>query len=110
MYRCRRNGSSKFNERMRRWREAKEKIRLEGSAPVYPYEPPEIRRRIIVEDYDYGRTVRHEFVLLKSNRIDCFRVAVDGKLLAGRMGWARVLEMIRKAFLRATTRVFDCLF
>jgi len=66
------------------------------------------RRRIVVEDYDFGRTVRHEFVLLKSNRIDCYRVAVDGRLLPGRIGWARSLEMIRKAFLRATTRDFEC--
>lgn len=106
MYRNRTKGSQRFNERMRRWRDAKERIRLEGPCPKYPYEPPDIRRRIIVEDYDYGRVVRHEFVLLKSNRIDCYRVAVDGKLLPGRIGWARVLELIRKAFLRATTRVF----
>ena len=107
MYRNRTRGSQRFNERMRRWRDAKERIRLEGPAPIYPYEPPEIRRRIIVEDYDYGRTVRHEFVLLKSNRIDCYRLAVDGKLLPGRIGWAKVLELARKAFLRATTRVFE---
>jgi len=107
MYRNRTKGSQRFNERMRRWREAKERKRLDGPAPVYPYDPPEIRRRIIIEDYDYGRTVRHEFVLLKSNRIDCYRVAVDGGLLPGRIGWAKVLEMIRKAFLRATTRVYN---
>lgn len=46
------------------------------------------------------RVVWHEFVLLKSDRIDCYRVAVDGKLLPGRMGWAKILEMVRKAFLR----------
>jgi len=107
MYRYRSKGSQRFNERMRRWREAKERIRLEGPAPVYPYEPPEIRRRIVVEDYDYNRTVRHEFVLLKSNRIDSYHVAVDGKLLPGRIGWAKILELIRKAFIRATTRVFE---
>jgi hypothetical protein len=79
----------------------------EGPPPKYPYEPPDIRRRIIVEDYDYGRMVRHEFVLLKSGRIDCYRVAVDGKLLPGRIGWSKILELVRKAFVRATTRVFD---
>lgn len=107
MYRTRSKGSQRFNERMQRWRDAKERIRLEGPSPEYPYEPPEIRRRIIVIDYDYGRELRHDFVLLKSNRIDCYRVSVDGKLLPGRIGWARVLELIRKAFLRATTRIFD---
>lgn len=107
MYRRRYKGSQKINERMRRWREAKERKRLEGPAPQYPYEPHEIRRRIIVEDYDYGRTVRHEFVLLRSDRIDCYRLAVDGRLLTGRIGWARILELIRKTFLRATTRIFE---
>lgn len=107
MYRRRSKGSQKINERMRRWREVREQKRLDWPVPQYPYEPPEIRRRIIVEDYDYGRTVRHEFVLLRSDRIDCYRVAVDGQLLPGRMGWARILELIRKTFLRATTRVFE---
>lgn len=107
MFRRRSTGSQRFNERMRRWRDAKERKRLAGPAPQYPYQPPEIRRRIIVEDYDYGRTVRHEFVLLKSNRIDCYRVAVDGQLLPYRIGWARILELVRKAFLRATTQVFQ---
>lgn len=53
-----------------------------------------------MEDYDFGREVRHELVLLKSDRIDCYRVSVDGKLLPGRMGWAKILEMVRKAFVR----------
>ena len=100
MYRRRNKGSQRFNERMRRWRERKEQIRLEGPAPYYGPDLPEIRRRIIVEDYDFGRTVRHELVLMKSNRIDCYRVAVDGKLLPGRIGWAKVLELVRKAFMR----------
>lgn len=82
MYRRRYKGSQKINERMRRWREAREQKRLDGPA-------------------------RHEFVLLRSDRIDCYRVAVDGQLLPGRMGWARILELIRKTFLRATTRVFE---
>lgn len=92
---------------MKRWRDAKERIRLDGSCPIYPYEPPEIRRRIIIEDYDFGRTVRHEFVLLRSNRIDCYRVAIDGKSLTERMGWAKVLELVRKAFVRVRNIYLD---
>lgn len=107
MYRNRTKGSQRFNERMRRWRDAKERIRLESPAPQYPYEPPDIRRRVIVIDYDFGREVRHEFVLLKSNRIDSYRVAVDGKLLKGRMGWAKVLELTRKAFVRVRNVYLD---
>lgn len=58
------------------------------------------RRRIIVVDYDFGREVRHEFILLKSNRIDCYRISVEGKLLNGRYGWSSVLELVRKTFIR----------
>ena len=107
MYHYRSKGSQRFNERMRRWRDAKEQIRLEGPAPKYPYEPPDIRRRIILEDYDFGRTVRHEFVLLKSNRIDTYLLVVDGKLLPGRIGWSRVVELLRKALVRVRNIYLD---
>lgn len=107
MYRYRTKGSQRFNERMKRWRDAKEQIRLSGPAPKYPYEPPDIRRRIIIEDYDYGRTVRHEFMLMKSDRIDCYHVSVDGKLLIGRIGWAKVLVLARKAFIRVRNIYLD---
>lgn len=71
MYRKRTLGSRKFNERMARARAAKERLRLESEAPTYPESLPLIRRRIIVEDYDCGETVRHEFVLHRSSRVDC---------------------------------------
>ncbi|HEY6873251.1 MAG TPA: hypothetical protein VI298_11045 [Geobacteraceae bacterium] len=43
---------------------------------------------------------RHEIILHRSNRIDCYRVEIDGRMLPGRKGWASVLEMVRKAFVR----------
>lgn len=107
MYRYRLKGSQKFNERMARWRDMQAQRKLDLPSPKYPYEPPDIRRRLIIIDYDFGREVRHEFVLLKSDRIDCFRVAVDGKLLKSRMGWAKVLEMARKAFVRVRNIYVD---
>lgn len=100
MYRRRTKGSQKFNERMARWRDRKEQIRLAGPAPYYGPDLPEIRRRIIVEDYDCGGIIRHEFVLHRSNRIDCYLVEIDGKRLFRRLGWSSVLELIRKAFIR----------
>lgn len=100
MYRKRNKGSRKFNERMARARAAKERLRLEGPAPDYPPDLPLIRRRVIVEDYDTFGMVRHEFILARCGRIDCYQVSVDGKTLPGRMGWSRVLELVRKAFIR----------
>jgi hypothetical protein len=87
--------SQKFNEKMARWREIQLRKKLE-EPPYYGPEPPEIRRRIIVEDYDGGETTRHEIVLHRSNRIDCYRVEDDGKMLPGRKGWSSVLEMVAR--------------
>src|SRR6516164_4720552 len=70
MYRTRRHGSQKFNEKMARWRDIQLRKKLEEPAPYYGPEPPEIRRRIIVEDYDGPETTRHEIILHRSNRID----------------------------------------
>lgn len=100
MYRKRLKGSKKFNEAMARARAARERRRLEGPAPDYPPELPLLRRRIFVEDFDFGPPVTHEILLYRSNRVDCYHAEVDGKPLAGRIGWARVVELVRKAFVR----------
>lgn len=99
-YRRRTSGSRKFNERMARARSERERLRLDGPAPDYPPVLPEIRRRIVVEDYDSGEVVRHELVLKRSSRVDCYQVEVDGVAIKGRHGWSRVLELVRKSFLR----------
>lgn len=80
-------------------REAKERRRLELPAPLYPQALPELRRQIVVRDFDFGEVV-YTFDLLRSNRVDSYRIRVDGKVLPGRYGWARALELIRKGFLR----------
>ena len=100
MYKKRIKGSRKFNERMERAKAERERRRLEGPAPDYPPDLPHLRRRIVVEDFDFGEPVCHEIRLYRSNRADCYVVEVDGVRLPGRMGWARVLELVRKAFVR----------
>ena len=72
---------------------------MERPPPDYPLALPELRRQIIVRDFDFGQ-VEYTFDLLRSNRIDSYRIRVDGKMLPGRHGWARALELIRKGFLR----------
>ena len=101
-YRKRLRGSRKFNERLARARQTRTQNRLELPAPNYPRELPKLRRRVTVEDYDCGEVVRHEIELYRSNRIDCYKICVDGKPLSGRFGWARVLELVRKAFIRVS--------
>jgi len=95
MYRKRYNGSRKYNS----MRAAKLRQMEEGPAPDYPRNLPECRRRIIIEDFDFG-LVRHEINLFRTTRIDCYRMEVDGAIIMARIGWARILEMIRKSFLR----------
>jgi hypothetical protein len=82
-------------------REAKERRRMELPAPDYPPDLPELRRQIVVRDFDFGE-VEYTFDLLRSNRIDCYRIRVDGKELPGVFGWSRALEVIRKGFLRVS--------
>lgn len=85
-------------------REAKERKRLENATPVFRFNPPDLRRRIIVIDYDFGKVV-HRIDLYKTNRIDCYRAIADGKPWHERIGWAKVLEGVRKSFLRVAAQV-----
>lgn len=82
----------------KRMREAKERLQLERPVDS-PCILPELRRQIIVRDFDFGE-VEYTFDLLRSSRVDSYRIRVDGKELPGRYGWARALELIRKGFLR----------
>jgi len=100
MYRKRTKGSKKFNERMAKARAAKERKRLDGPAPEYRPELPLVRRRLIVEDFDFGEPVRHEVVMRRSGRVDCYLLEVDGQELPGRHGWSKTLELVRKSFIR----------
>ena len=83
----------------KRMREAKERKIFESSAPDYPIDLPELRRQIVVRDFDFGK-VEYIFNLYKSNRVDCYVVEVDKKRLVGRKGWSSVLELLRLAFPR----------
>ncbi len=100
MYRKRTRGSRKFNDRMAKARAAKERKRLDGPAPEARPELPMLRRRLIVEDFDCGEPLRHEVLMLRCGRIDCYSLEVDGQQLPGRFGWAKTLELVRKSFIR----------
>lgn len=93
---------TKYSEKLKVMRKAKERKRLEGDAPDYPIMLPEIRRRIIIIDYDFGE-VMHEIVLKKSSRVDCYQAVIDGKVWRERIGWSKILEAVRKSFIRVGT-------
>jgi len=77
---------------------AKERKRLDGVVPDYPASLPDLRCKITIERYDCGET--HVLELYKTNRIDCYRVVVDGKLWRLKIGLSRILEQVRKAMPR----------
>jgi len=99
MYRKRIKGSKKYNA----MRAARLRQIGEGPAPDAPLPIPDLRRRVTIEDFDFGY-VREVIELHKSNRIDSYEMIVDGTVIkrtnSERIGWSRVVEKIRMAFLR----------
>ena len=81
-------------------RAAREERRVEGHHPDYPPELPELRRLIEITDYDTSIPVTHQIELYRSNRIDCYKAWIDGKLWKERIGWSKILEGLRKALPR----------
>lgn len=80
---------------------ARERKRLENDPPDYPVEFPDLRRKIIIIDYDFGEK-RYEMDLYKTNRIDCYKVIINGKIWKKRIGWSNILAGIRKSLPRIT--------
>ena len=91
--------TDRYQRRIRAMREGKARFRMER-APVERWQPPELRRRLIVEDYDAGGVNRTVIDMHRTSRIDCYRVTVNGIMQAGRPGWTRVLDMLRRAMPR----------
>ena len=76
----------------------KQRARLARPAPDYPLPLPELRKRITVEDFDFGH-VTHVFELRRTRRVDSYAVTVDGKPWQI-VGMSKVLEGMRKAMPR----------
>ena len=62
--------------------------------------PPRDRRTVIVIDHDSGHPVMHIFQLLRTRRIDSYRIVIDGTELRKRGGWSQVCSLLRCAFPR----------
>jgi hypothetical protein len=93
----------KYQEQITRSAKAKarrEIAREEGHHPDYPPELPELRRVILITDYDTGTPITHKIELYRTTRIDCYNAWVNGRLWKKRIGWSRVLEGLRKALPR----------
>ena len=78
--------------------------RMERPSPEYPPILPELRRRIVIEDFDFGHRV-HVLELHRTSRIDCYRVVADGREWKRLMGWLKILAGLRKALPRLSAQV-----
>lgn len=85
-------------------RAAKALKRETGAAPEYPQEFPQLRKRIVITDYDFGEVV-HTLDLYRTDRIDCFAVHVDGKPWKSRIGMSRILAGLRKSMPRVSAQI-----
>lgn len=78
-----------------------ERARLDGPAPEYPPTLPDLRRQIIIRDFDFGEKI-HTLDLYRTDRVDCYRVVADGVEWKERIGWSKILAGLRKSMPRVT--------
>lgn len=64
------------------------------------WQPPVLRRRIVIEDFDGPESQTHVIELFRTPRIDSYRAVVNGKEWNPRIGWSRVLDGLRRALPR----------
>lgn len=86
-------------EQLARMRAAREANRMARPMDERAPDLPDLRRRIIIEDFDFGHSV-HVLDLFKTNRVDCYRVVADGIEWKERIGWSRILSGLRKSMPR----------
>lgn len=85
--------------RLEAMRAGKERAALAREPRGHAPELPLLRREVTITDHDSGQPITHTVRLLRSNRVDTYRVEVDGKPWK-RAGWSAVLAMLRKAYPR----------
>ena len=86
-------------ETLARLKAGKDAARMSREAPDYPQQLPDLRRRIVIEDFDFGHSV-HVLELHRTNRVDCYRVVADGVEWKQRVGWSKILAGLRKSMPR----------
>ena len=99
MYRLTKKAAEQRSRRSEIMRRGKDAARMAKPAPDYLPVLPDLRREIIVIDHDHGESM-HRLCLYKTDRIDCYRVEVDGKPWKARIGWSMILAGLRKSLPR----------
>lgn len=88
-------------ETIAKMRAGKDRARMLRPAPEYPLPLPDLRRQIIIRDFDFGETI-HTLDLYRTNRVDCYRVVADGVEWKSRIGWSQILAGLRKSMPRVS--------
>ena len=91
--------TNRSKETLARMKSGKDRLRMANPVPEYRPQMPELRRRILIEDFDFGHEL-HVMEFFRTNRIDCFRVVVDGKEWKKRIGFSMALAGLRKSMPR----------
>lgn len=72
------------------------------------WQPPLLRRRVTIEDFDGPEPQTHVIELYRTPRIDSYRAVVNGKEWHQHIGWSRILDGLRRALPRlASPRHFE---
>jgi len=98
-YRRTKQYQERTQRRLRAMQEGRARARMDRE-PARLWEPPDLRRRITIEDFDGTQPKVHVIELHRTPRIDSYRAVVDGTEWKARIGWARVLDGLRKALPR----------
>lgn len=88
---CARMRAGKIAAQERRAREL-------GPRPA-PFEPPKLRRVVIVIDFDLGFKL-DIFRLFRTNRIDSYQIEHNHAIVGGRIGWANFCKRLSAHFPR----------
>lgn len=65
-----------------------------------PYQPPELRRVVVVIDYDMDSPRIDTFRLYRTNRIDSYHVEHNRRPIGDRIGWANFCKRLSAHFPR----------
>ena len=80
---------------------ARERKRIQtASDDDFELDLPDLRKKIEITEFDNDGPKTTVLELYQSDRIDCYRVMVNGKLWKERIGMSKILEGIRKALPR----------
>ncbi len=91
-----RNASAKRCETMRRAKAQRQAERAEVSGPRLHWQPPELRKIIVVIDFDSGRPMMRMLQLWRGSRIDNYRIVSPKGAAKMPAGWSKVLGTVRE--------------